>query len=74
MRQTNIFWAAIFLGALEVVRTFKPVETVSSSNDSKSWKGVATATFQQYQKGEIHDLPLCEAELYGMCVFYIYRL
>jgi alpha-1,2-glucosyltransferase len=66
MRQTNIFWVAVFLGGLEVVRTLKTTEPLPRSNDSNSWKEIAKAAFNRYERGEIHDVPLCDAEIYGM--------
>jgi alpha-1,2-glucosyltransferase len=66
MRQTNIFWVAIFLGGLEVVRTLKTIRPVPQPNNPKCWKGIAKAAFHKFERGEIHDVPLSDAELYGM--------
>lgn len=65
MRQTNIFWVAVFLGGLEAVRTLKTIEVVPQEKEPQCWKGVARAAFHRYERGEIHDPSLTEANLYG---------
>jgi alpha-1,2-glucosyltransferase len=47
MRQTNIFWVAVFFGGLEVVRTIKSIETISLKEPSEpqTWKESALSNF-----------------------------
>jgi alpha-1,2-glucosyltransferase len=62
MRQTNIFWVAVFMGGLEVVRTLqsiKPSETIEEQ--AKTWIGKLVPSFDRYARGEIHDVPLKDA-------------
>lgn len=68
MRQTNIFWVAVFMGGLDVVRTLKDIEAVpvQSTPEPQTWKEVSISAFQRYSRGEIHDMPLRDAEIYGM--------
>ncbi|KAF4629231.1 hypothetical protein G7Y89_g8921 [Cudoniella acicularis] len=63
MRQTNIFWVAVFMGGLEAVRTIKANATSSSENEvePKTWQEYITYSFKQYSRGSIHDLPLKDA-------------
>jgi alpha-1,2-glucosyltransferase len=67
LRQTNIFWIAVYMGGLEVVRTLqnmpKPPQKVLP--EPKTWKELATSTFNSYSRGEIHDVSLKNAEIYG---------
>ena len=67
MRQTNIFWVAVFMSGLEVVRTIKSIEPVQTEQASKpqNWQEIAMSEFQRYSRGEIHDIPLYDAELQG---------
>ena len=69
MRQTNIFWVAIFLGGLEVVRTIRTAEFVPLAEPSQlqSWNETALFKLQRYSRGEIHDIPLKDAEIQGSC-------
>lgn len=67
MRQTNIFWTAVFLGGLEVVRTLKSIEVKKDEREpSRCFKGILRAAFYQYERGEIHDISLKDAEVEGM--------
>ena len=68
MRQTNIFWAAVFMGSLEVVRSLQTIRSVPGENEKNRscWQGEVSATFHQYTRGEVHDVPLKDAEIYGM--------
>lgn len=65
MRQTNIFWIAVFLGALEVVRTIKSDATKPNGKVDipRTWQETAVSKFNQYSRGEIHDLILRDAGL-----------
>jgi len=66
MRQTNIFWVAVFLGGLEVVRTIKSIEPVSiQESEPQTWKEIAIFEFQRYRRGEVHDISLKDAEIQG---------
>ena len=73
MRQTNIFWVAAFMGALELVRTIKANKEDFKSEQavSRSWKGVAVDKFQQYSHGNIHDVALKDAGVVGTFTFVI---
>ncbi|KAH8656226.1 DIE2/ALG10 family-domain-containing protein [Tricladium varicosporioides] len=65
MRQTNIFWVAIFIGGLEAVRTIKAnarLLPVPSPIYAKplNLEGI-TSVFKQFSRGQIHDIPLKDA-------------
>lgn len=68
MRQTNIFWVALFMGGLEIVRTIKGINAtlIEDSPEPQTWKGIITSKFNRYCRGEIHDIRLKDAEVYGM--------
>ncbi|RDL33740.1 uncharacterized protein BP5553_08108 [Venustampulla echinocandica] len=63
MRQTNIFWVAIFMGGSEAVRIIKMNESPSTATKpaSRTWPEIIMATFSQYSRGDIHDVPLQDA-------------
>ncbi|PVH83256.1 glycosyltransferase family 59 protein [Cadophora sp. DSE1049] len=63
MRQTNIFWVAVFMGGLEVVRTINTNQTPTSASDivPYRWKDVCLFYFKRYSRGQIHDVPLKDA-------------
>lgn len=69
MRQTNIFWVAIFMGGLEAVRTIK-ANTVSLPIkepvffEPLGWNNI-TSLLKQYSRGQIHDIPLEDAGVHG---------
>jgi alpha-1,2-glucosyltransferase len=66
MRQTNVFWTAVFLGGLEVVRTLKSIEVKKDEREApRCFKGVLKAAFHRYERGEIHDISLKGAEVEG---------
>jgi alpha-1,2-glucosyltransferase len=71
MRQTNIFWVAVFMGALELVRTIKAnkVDFTSGQPIPRTWKGMAIEKFQKYSYGNIHDVALKDAGVTGMLSF-----
>jgi alpha-1,2-glucosyltransferase len=71
MRQTNIFWVAVFMGALELVRTItaNKVDFTSGQPTPRTWKHVAIEKFQQYSHGNIHDIALKNAGVIGMLSF-----
>jgi alpha-1,2-glucosyltransferase len=68
MRQTNIFWVAVFLGGLEVVGMIKVIEAapLKQPSEPQTWKESATSELQRYCRGEIHDIPLKDAEVQGI--------
>lgn len=68
MRQTNIFWVAVFMGGMEAVRAIKSVEKVSieRTSDPQTPKETILSEFYYYVRGEIHDIPLKEAGAQGM--------
>lgn len=67
MRQTNIFWVAIYMGGLEVVRTLMDIQPppLEDLPQPKTWREVVISTFNRYARGEIHDISLKDAELSG---------
>ncbi|KAG9243448.1 DIE2/ALG10 family-domain-containing protein [Calycina marina] len=70
MRQTNIFWAVIFMGGLDVVRALKQIESEAGDNDKgrECWSGITAAAYHQYSRGEIHDVTLKSAEIYDFAL------
>jgi alpha-1,2-glucosyltransferase len=68
MRQTNIFWVAVFMGALELVRTIKANKKGSLSGQPIpwTWQEMAIAKFKQYSCGDIHDIALKHAGIHGI--------
>ncbi|KAN0104256.1 glycosyltransferase family 59 protein [Hyaloscypha variabilis] len=75
MRQTNIFWVAVFMGALELVRTIKAnrVDFAGKQPMPRTWKNVGIEIFQQYSHGNIHDIALKDAGVtdFILCAFSI---
>jgi alpha-1,2-glucosyltransferase len=63
MRQTNIFWVAVFMGGLEVVRTIKSIEPIPTpkSPEPATLKESAISELKRYSRGEIHDISLKDA-------------
>lgn len=72
MRQTNIFWVAVFMGGLEVVRTIKSIKPVrlEKPKDMKPGLKEILFIFERYKQGNIHDVPLITAETHGMLPSY----
>jgi len=68
MRQTNIFWVAVFMGGLELVRTIKAnrVDFAGKQPMPRTWKNMGIEIFQQYSHGNIHDIALEDAGVTGM--------
>lgn len=67
MRQTNIFWVAVFMGALEMVRTIKAnKQDLSGQPTPQTWRDMAIAKFQRFSRGDIHDIRLKDAGVHGM--------
>jgi alpha-1,2-glucosyltransferase len=77
MRQTNIFWVAIFLGGLEILRTIRDFRSAAESGplfdgggdkeESGLWEQ-AMREVKHYRNGEIHDVNLGEAGVIGMII------
>jgi alpha-1,2-glucosyltransferase len=63
MRQTNIFWVAVFLGGLETTRAFK--EGSFSEGGEQGQKLRFGEFIKQYAHGELHDPPLRNASVLG---------
>jgi alpha-1,2-glucosyltransferase len=67
MRQTNIFWVAIYLGGLEAVRAIK-MNVVREDNTEKG-SGVDSDPLmtetRNWGRGNIHDIALEDANLIG---------
>lgn len=61
-RQTNIFWVAVFLGGVRVVRTLHQISNVDSGSTSTTVKGIAT---RSWGHGQIYDPPVSEACIEG---------
>jgi alpha-1,2-glucosyltransferase len=75
MRQTNIFWVAVFFGGLETVRTFK------TGSHGLVWKGGASEPIHRllesiklFSHGELHDPPLQDASVFGTQVPLTWKL
>lgn len=69
MRQTNIFWVAVFLAALEVVKMFDGVRS-STPVRLEEWttrtvKDIIVEKFREYSAGKIHDVALRDAGIEG---------
>lgn len=67
MRQTNIFWVAIFLGGLEAVKAVS-VNAVGPKNDRLPpgpWKERVKYEFERWGNGYVHDIPLSSAGFHG---------
>jgi len=54
MRQTNIFWVAVFMGGLELVMTIKSNKTVLPDGQPQptTWKDLAMVKYSQYSRGQ----------------------
>ncbi len=68
MRQTNIFWVAVFMGGLELVRTIEANQSPSPKIEAtpRSWKQAFVVYFKLYSRGHIHDVDLKNAAVHGM--------
>jgi len=73
MRQTNIFWVAVFMGALELVRTLKAnkLELANQRSIPRTWREMGIEKFRQYSHGHIHDVPLKDAGVIGMSSIHL---
>jgi alpha-1,2-glucosyltransferase len=68
MRQTNIFWAAIFMGGMEVVRTLQnplPSTSVHEREKLQSLQSFVQARWNEALHGMVFDVPLRSTSLEG---------
>ncbi|KAK2626349.1 hypothetical protein QTJ16_004611 [Diplocarpon rosae] len=67
IRQTNIFWVAVFMGGLELVRTIDANQTWSPDTEvaPHSWKEISVFYYNRCRRGKIHDISLKNAGLHG---------
>lgn len=65
MRQTNIFWVAVFMAGLEAVRTLKSNESGKLGQQYTFDKKTVSSEFKRYSHGYIHDVPLKDAGVHG---------
>ena len=67
MRQTNIFWVAIYLGGLEAVRTITEDSTTQNKSRQSTgpWKEKIKFEIERWGEGHIHDTPLAIAGVHG---------
>jgi alpha-1,2-glucosyltransferase len=72
MRQTNIFWVAVFMGALEMVRTIKVNKQNLASEQPipRTWREMVVDKFWRYSRGDIHDIALKDAGVHGMLLLF----
>ena len=61
MRQTNIFWVAIFMGGMEVVRCFSPEPNLVRKNDGAKPIAYLENFIGACSNGVIHNPKLVEA-------------
>lgn len=73
MRQTNIFWVAVFLGGLELVRTLDANQAPSPENETTPYalKDIVVFHLRRYSRGQIHDLPLNNAGVQGSSLSHL---
>lgn len=65
MRQTNIFWVAVFMGGLEAVRTVKANASSTTEPAPKTLQEQVVSALKQWTRGQIHDIPLNQAGIHG---------
>ncbi|CAN8102066.1 unnamed protein product [Discula destructiva] len=68
MRQTNVFWVVVFLGALEVVHVIKSIRPPPTSPGQFDRKTLVRFYLCRYAQGDVHDPVLNEAGIED--VFY----
>lgn len=61
MRQTNIFWVAVFLGGMEVVRFFSPAQSLVRKKDGEKPIAYLENFITACSDGVIHDPKLADA-------------
>ncbi|KAK6579864.1 hypothetical protein PZA11_007572 [Diplocarpon coronariae] len=66
MRQTNIFWVAVFMGGLELVRTVDANRALSPDTEvtPRSRKELVIVYFNRCRCGHIHDISLKNAGIH----------
>jgi alpha-1,2-glucosyltransferase len=64
IRQTNIFWVAVFMGGLELARTFQKKTLVQGSEDSPQNSPFNDFVMSCY-RGAFHDPRLEQADAFG---------
>jgi len=64
MRQTNIFWVAVFIGGLELARTFPKMIFIQEGEDSPQ-KGRFNGFVMSCYHGAFHDPMLKQAGVFG---------
>ena len=64
MRQTNVFWVAVFLGGAEVVRAVKG-NVIPAGVHEKKGDETAMAVVRRWARGEVHDVALEDAGVIG---------
>lgn len=69
-RQTNIFWVAIFLAGLEIIRVVKPNGTTSWEGDDTSFSGLI---IEGWYHGMIYDPLVREACIEGQLPLHLHR-
>jgi alpha-1,2-glucosyltransferase len=67
MRQTNIFWVAVFLGGMEVARAFDGKRSFFQEGDESPRKSQFNDFVIAAYNGEYHDPKLAEAGFFGTC-------
>lgn len=68
MRQTNVFWAVIFMGGLEAVHVIKSLKPAKVERpQSKTLAGLVRFYSWRYSLGDVHDPPLDLARPIGEC-------
>lgn len=67
MRQTNIFWAAVFIGGLDVVRSLKALPSSGSQPDTTQWK-IFNSLAQQANNG-VFDPSLRQSTVFGNAIY-----
>ncbi len=72
LRQTNIFWVAVFLGGLELVRTinFNKIPAAAVEPTPSTWKEAINVKYSQWSRGYIHDVRLNDAGVHGLSLHF----
>lgn len=65
MRQTNVFWAVVFMGGLEAVHAVRSLRPLPTSPGKFDRKTTVKFYLWRYSQGEVHDPPLNEAGIEG---------
>lgn len=65
MRQTNIFWVAVFMAGLEITRTFKEKRSIFQKKGESPHRGQFNDILMASYNGEYHDPKLADASISG---------